>query len=252
MHRVSFPCVFGVCLPTNDRHLIVEPRLSAWDELMTTGVYAPRLPIVQSVPFAPINGAEESRTCAKHAKGNTHLGPGVILLWCVEHRCCIGFSIMTKAESPRTLYEVLATRFRVLPAIVIYDNACNVCAYAMNRNPSLFRDTQFLSDALHFPAHTNCAPTFDSARYRHLFTGASVVHEQKNRDLAWLKKKVPHMLFATFAALLVWAVSRLNMQEFAKMDRQVDGADGASDEEGEVELAFQLMLDSEDEAEADM
>ena len=122
----------------------------------------------------------------------------------------------------------------------------------MNRNPSLFRDTQFLSDALHFSAHTNCAPTFDSARYRHLFTGASVVHEQKNRDLARFKKNVPHMLFATFAALLVWAVSRLNMQEFAKMDRQVDGADGASDEEGEVELEFQLMSHSEDEAEADM
>ena len=60
------------------------------------------------------------------------------------------------------------------------------------------------------------------------------------------------MLFATFAALLVWAVSRLNMQEFAKMDRQVDGADEASNEESDVKLEFQLLVDSEDEADADM
>ena len=216
---------------------------------MDTGVYAPHFPIIKTVPFVPLSGPEVSRPCAKHAKGNTHLGPGVILLWCVEHRCCIGFSVMTKAESPRTLYELLATRFRTPPPIVIYDNACNVCAYAMNRNPALFRDTHFLSDALHFPAHVNCAPTFDSARFRHLFTGASVIHEQKNRDLAKLKKNAPHMLYVTFAALLAWAISRLNLQEFTKMKRKVDGAQVGDDEADREGLDFESVLDLSDDGE---
>ena len=101
---------------------------------------------------------------------------------------------MTKAESPRTLYELLANRFPTPPAVVINDNACNVCACAMNRMPAHFRDTQWLSDGLHYCHYTNCAPTFDSSRHGGLFKGASVVHEQKNRDLARLKKIIPVIL----------------------------------------------------------
>ena len=178
---------------------------------------------------------------------------------------------MTKAESPRTLYELLATRFPTPLAVVIYDNACNVCAYAMNRVPAHFRFTQWLSDGMHYKAHKNCAPTFDSCRHGKLFDGASVVYEQKNRDLARLKKNVPHMLYVTFAALLLWTVSRLNFNEFGKMKRKMDGIDGMgrsepgvegqthsrsrshsdnddSNEDSDFDLEFMLVSDEEDYA----
>ena len=77
----------------------------------------------------------------------------------------------------------------------------------------------FLSDGLHWPAHINCAPTFDSARYRSLFKGSSVVHEQKNRDLARLKHTSPRMKFRTFAALLAMTVARMNQQQLDKLGR---------------------------------
>ena len=199
---------------------VVPLRASPWDELMKTGVYMPNHPILRQVPHVSIGGPEENSPCAKYAKGNTHLGPGVILLWCVEHRHCIGFAFMTKAESPRTLYELLVTRFETPPPVVIYENGCNVAAYAMNRIPQHFRDTLFLSDGLHWPAHTNCAPTFDSARYRGLYDGSSVVHEQKNRDLAKLKYTSPHMKYRTFAPLLALTVSHANACEIKRKGRR--------------------------------
>ena len=199
---------------------VVPSSTSPWDELMKTGVYMPNHPIVRQVPHILIGGSEDNSPCTKHAKSNTHLGPGVILLWCVEHRCCIGFSVMTMAESPRTLYELLVTRFVKPPPVVIYDNGCNVAAYAMNRTPHHFRDTLFLSDGLHWPAHTNCAPTFDSARHHGLYDGSSVVHEQKNRDLAKLKYTSPHMKYRTFSPLLALTVTRANEGEFKKRKKR--------------------------------
>jgi hypothetical protein len=40
------------------------------------------------------------------------------------------------------------------PRLVIYDNACNLAAYALKRTPKLFADTLFLVDRLHFKNHT--------------------------------------------------------------------------------------------------
>ena len=138
-HILLFYIVPSVFLPYRPSRLdLVAPFDLAWQELMETGVYAPNYPIKRRIPHATFSAAEETSPCNKHAKDNTHLGPGVTLLWCVEHRCCLGFSIMTSAESPRTLYELLAARFDKPPSVVIYDNACSVAAYAMNRIPGFF------------------------------------------------------------------------------------------------------------------
>ena len=114
------------------------------------------------------------------------------------------------------MYEILASRFVTPPPIVIYDNACNLCTYVFNRNPAMFADTVFLCDGFHHPSHTNCAPTFDSSRYKDLFKGSSVVHEQKNRDLAKLKKTAPKIGLRTLSALLMFTLTFMNQQEVEK------------------------------------
>lgn len=39
------------------------------------------------------------------------------------------------------------------PKLVVYDNACNLQRYALNRAPRFFKDTAFRSDRLHMFNH---------------------------------------------------------------------------------------------------
>jgi hypothetical protein len=110
--------------------------------------------------------------CGKIYKHAGRLGAGTLLFWCAEHRACIGFVILTSAESVRQVYEVFASRFKVMPTSIIYDNACNLHEYILNRDPRPFADTRFFSDGFHIDNHSNCALTYNPNLY-HEFKGKS-------------------------------------------------------------------------------
>ena len=71
-------------------------------------------------------------------------------------------------ESPNTPFTILRTRFKkgcsiiiinyviliIAPKVIIYDNACNLHNYCLNRDPLFFMDTWFLVDRLHWSNHT--------------------------------------------------------------------------------------------------
>ena len=42
----------------------------------------------------------------------------------------------------------------VAPSTVIYDFACSLHAYCLNRDPIFFKDTRFLVDRFHWGNHT--------------------------------------------------------------------------------------------------
>lgn len=44
--------------------------------------------------------------------------------------------------------------FFLAPRLIVYDNACNLHSYALNRDPVFFKNTQFLVDRLHWRDHT--------------------------------------------------------------------------------------------------
>ncbi|KAL3871729.1 hypothetical protein ACJMK2_039712 [Sinanodonta woodiana] len=97
-------------------------------------------------------------TC-KHAadctkKGSTHpsLTPGIFTLSCV-HGICYGFQMMEDIESCNLPFTILITRFMIAPKLVIYDNACNLHNYCLNRDPVFFRETWFLVDRFHWCNH---------------------------------------------------------------------------------------------------
>jgi hypothetical protein len=63
---------------------------------------------------------------------------------------------MTKPESPDTMFSILYSRFPDARRVVIYDNACKLLEYCMNREPTFFQDTIFLIDRLHAKTHVGC------------------------------------------------------------------------------------------------
>ncbi|KAI8893049.1 hypothetical protein BC833DRAFT_532226 [Globomyces pollinis-pini] len=144
-----------------------------------------------------------------------------MLFWCAEHRRCIGFVILQSGESPKHVYTVLTTRYQILlmirfnkiPDYIIYDNACNLSEYFLNRSPIDVIDSIIVTDGFHWPNHNNCGLTFHCKKYNGLKDIISVLHEQKNRRLDKLKSISTFMNYDSFAELMVYIIHLMNMRE---------------------------------------
>ena len=86
------------------------------------------------------------------------------------------------------MYEMnIAKWFKVLlnfllaPSVIVYDNACNLHTYCLNRHPTYFRNTRFLVDRLHWRDHTGTVlnnylmvSVFGWPRVEHVTSGGDV------------------------------------------------------------------------------
>ncbi|XP_065064713.1 uncharacterized protein LOC135690945 [Rhopilema esculentum] len=108
--------------------------------------------------------SKKQNVCTKTSRGHPSLLPGVFTLFC-NHEICYGFEVMTTSESPEVPFNVLFTHFEKAPKVVIYDNACNLHEYCLNRQPSFFQETRFLVDRLHWKNHSGCSEGYNMDRY---------------------------------------------------------------------------------------
>lgn len=94
----------------------------------------------------------------------------VQVIWCSQCQCAVAWSLMTDAESPGTLFELLYLFFAAAGGMlrVVYDNACNFLNYALNRDPAWAKSVRVFIDALHFKGHTCCATSLDGGVFLEL------------------------------------------------------------------------------------
>ena len=52
------------------------------------------------------------------------------------------------------LYYYYNTYIFPAPSVIIYDNACNLHSYCLNREPVFFKQSLMLVDRFHWPNHT--------------------------------------------------------------------------------------------------
>lgn len=142
---------------------------------------------------------DEADTCTKYRHGHKVLGPGIMLYLC-PHSVCYGFSIMDSYESPRMPFETFTMR-NYIPDNVVYDNACKLHVYALNREPELFSGTRFVVDRFHFVNHDACAIGYDMNRYACdpvLCQVNSQANEQLNSRLQQLRRSLSYMTLDKF------------------------------------------------------
>lgn len=48
--------------------------------------------------------------------------PGVFFVYCTCHGALVGYHMLKFAESERTVFEFIMTRFRKAPPLIVYDN----------------------------------------------------------------------------------------------------------------------------------
>ena len=138
--------------------------------------------------FADKQGAskkEEKMDCRKESYGHHTLSPGVFTSFC-EHGFCYGFKLMTSHESPKHPFSIFKTRFKTAPKCVIYDIACQLHKYCLNREPHFFKNTVFYVDRFHWKCHIGCSSGYCLDRYRTKLDIANInsqINEQANAGL---------------------------------------------------------------------
>lgn len=205
-------------LPDEEYQNIIEslPSFSAetnldlvnlWD----TGMYFPKRKIYRKVSTVEIGNVARDPVCTKIAKQAGTMAPGILLFYCGEHQKCLGFTILSSAESCKIVTEIIITRFHIPPDVIIYDNACNLEDYVLNRFPNYFKNTKFFVDGFHFNAHSNCAQTYDSGMHKFMNVNTSLA-EQKNSKLRHIKNTTPFMKARTFFSKIIYAIHKINKE----------------------------------------
>jgi hypothetical protein len=117
---------------------------------------------VRDLPRYEVEGVsrQHEAVCPKYPYYHRHRTAGILACFCLDCQNIVGFNAMHEFESPRSVFEVLFTRWEEPPTVVIYDNACNLSIYAHTRESFFFRDTKFIIDRLHQHAHKRCSPVF--------------------------------------------------------------------------------------------
>jgi hypothetical protein len=104
------------------------------------------------------------------------------VLHCLDCGQCLGFNMMPDAESPRTLFEVLFTRWQPsAPSVIVYDNSCHGHVYCLNREPEWCKDSVFAIDKVHYKGHVGCSAGYDISSYPGLAHYNSSMAEQRVR-----------------------------------------------------------------------
>ncbi|XP_046844760.1 uncharacterized protein LOC124438628 [Xenia sp. Carnegie-2017] len=162
-----------------------------------------------SSPFTDQNGAGHLDDCAKGVRSKKKHGsliPGIFLILC-PHGICYGFQVMPDHESPNVPFTILRTRFSEAPELVIYDNACKLHEYCLNRDPAFFKKSKFIVDKFHWRNHSGCSEGYDINRYPILKTHNSQAAEQCNSVMKPLASMVSYMEydnFLLFSKLYIW------------------------------------------------
>lgn len=174
-------------VPEGERENEYSRKVTSLTEDLSRGIWLPSLDGERPFNrYAAPTRDWELYDCEKDLKGkHSTLLPGIFTLTCphgfylgkdltssIIERAndahsqwrWIGFFLMVKPESPETVFSVLYNRFPDADRLLIYDNACKLLEYCLNREPKYFERTIFLIDRLHAPGHVGCTPG-NSSKY---------------------------------------------------------------------------------------
>uniref|UniRef100_A0A7M5XNQ1 Uncharacterized protein n=1 Tax=Clytia hemisphaerica TaxID=252671 RepID=A0A7M5XNQ1_9CNID len=142
---------------------------------------------------------KKEKDCRKNYRGHPNLTSGIFTIYC-PHGVCFGFQVMEKEESPNIPFTIFKTRLPTAPKYIIYDNACHLHTYALNRDPLYFQWTKFLVDRFHWRNHTACSLGYNMAFYSFLEKINSEINEQENAKVKKLKSQLAYMTPERFIA----------------------------------------------------
>jgi Kyakuja-Dileera-Zisupton transposase len=202
------------------------PPSASIDDCLNSGICCglsrvrDRLPcaIDKAVRGGVVEGVSEScRHSFTSGSGGSHRTGGVFTWFC-KHGICYAFFILPNAEGRDEAYSFLVCYFRVAPKYIIYDFACSLQEYCLNRLPYFFKDTAFMVDNFHWHNHSACARSFNLSLYRSLGHINSQIAEQCNSALQKIKPCVSQMKQVAFMTTMRLFLDAWNRKKISALN----------------------------------
>ena len=153
-------------------------------------------------------------SCRKESYKHPKLSPGVFTIFC-RHGICYGFEAMTSHESPRHPFTIFKTRFSKAPRNIIYDNACHLHQYCLNREQHFFQESRFFVDRFHWKCHVGCSSGYCLDMYKTAVDVRNInsqINEQANAGLKHLQAQLAYMSPSNFMFHLSLFLAQKNMK----------------------------------------
>jgi hypothetical protein len=157
------------------------------------------------------------KTPCRHTFYNAGDRTGGVFTWFCEHGVCYGVYIIPKAEGRDEAFSFLTKYFSKAPKVIVYDFACALEEFCLNRAPEFFKDTIFVVDRFHWQNHVSCGLGYCMARYAFLSNVNSQVAEQCNSALKKIKPALGRMLQCNFMAAIRLFLHSWNVGKCTKL-----------------------------------
>ena len=118
-----------------------------------------------SAYFGSTARSENTAGCKKNYRKSDHHSQGIFTVQC----CCrypklLGISVMSECEEVGTAFSVLLSRFKKLPRVCYYDNACNMLRSNSIRAPWVNESCLVACGRFHYKGHT-CNSVYNPDSY---------------------------------------------------------------------------------------
>ena len=154
-------------------------------------------------------------TFVSGSRGSQRTG-GIFTSFC-KHGVCYYFYMIPNAEGRDEAISFLFKYFPVAPKVVVYDFACALQDYCLNRQPAHFRNTMFMVDRFHWYNHVSCARSYNLSLYPECELLNSQVAEQCNSALKRIKCSVGQMKQVTFMFSVRLFLEMWNQRKIKKL-----------------------------------
>ena len=115
--------------------------------------FYPNFPIQTWPKLYNVGSSIDKMSCEKNFSSHSQFLDGIFSIGCAcKYSITYGFELMLHSESPRHFFHFLTSRqinYRELRG-VIFDYACGLHQYILNREPAQFETVQFLVDGSHW------------------------------------------------------------------------------------------------------
>ncbi|XP_046863953.1 uncharacterized protein LOC124457814 isoform X2 [Xenia sp. Carnegie-2017] len=170
--------------------------------------YLPSLPeLVQRGNYVLDNRKTQQGDCAKVTRPKKKHGTLIPGIFCIL--CPHGIYMMNSSNENLFYY--------CTPELVIYDNACRLHEYCLNRDPAFFKKTKFVVDKFHWKNHSGCCEGYNMKLYPMLNMYNSQAAEQCNSCIKPLASMVSYMEydnFFLFTKLHIWHRNMLRIVKY--------------------------------------
>lgn len=150
--------------------------------------------------------------CAKDFPAGRGRTGGLFTFVC-PHGVCYGFHIIPRGEGRNDVFTTIKTRFKIAPHIIVYDFACQLMEYCLNRDPEFFAFTRFFIDRFHESNHTSCSPAHFLRHYAQLGWLNSQVNEQLNSKLKTALSRKENYNYPNFMHSARLAIRVINQEK---------------------------------------